>query len=433
MLDADEDLSFASMFAAALEEAGPGDKAGKQGASEAGAGSAAPKPALGLTSTGGSLFQGIDVDAVAVGAMEPTPPRSVKPGSIALGGLLAGAPGSPFGSVPSSSPFGGFGAAPSPLGDPRPSPFGDPAAVHLGVPPPVVASLPGGPGPVSLGSAAARDLMQLCVSVRMHAAALLPTRHLGCRCGPAAELRALLTCRFLQRGLTAQELEAQLLGGASASAGQQQALPAQHGPLGPPPQQPYPQGPLPPGYLGGMPPPPPHQANGFGGPPPPGPYGMPPPPGYSPSPGYGQHPPPGYGPPLPHPGQFGGAPPPPQYSPGAAFPPMHGRPPPRGPIPMQQPGMLSGPPESAPPPPPPGYGPQHAHMGGPHPPPGFPGQHMRPGPGGMPPPQHMRPGPPGPWGPRPPMGPAGMQQQRPAHLQPATLAQRLRALDLADR
>lgn len=158
MLDADEDLSFASMFAAALGDGAAGDKAGKRGASEAVTGSASTQPGLGLTSAGGSLFQGIDVDAMAVGAMEPTPPRSVKPGSIALGGLLAGTPGSPFGSVPSSSPFGGFGASPSPLGEPRPSPLGeqhplaDPAIAHLGAPQPVVASLPGGPAPVSFGT-----------------------------------------------------------------------------------------------------------------------------------------------------------------------------------------------------------------------------------------------------------------------------------------
>lgn len=155
MLDADEDLSFASMFAAALEVAGSGDKTSEQGVGQPDAGSAASRPSLGITSAGGSLFQGIDVDAMAVGSMEPTPPRSVKPGSIALGGLLAGTPGSPFGSVPSSSPFGGFGTTPSPLGDPRPSqlggqrPLGDPAAMHLVAPPPVVASLPGGPAPVS--------------------------------------------------------------------------------------------------------------------------------------------------------------------------------------------------------------------------------------------------------------------------------------------
>ncbi len=242
-------------------------------------------------------------------------------------------------------------------------------------------------------------------------------------CGWPGPTALPLPAHALQRALTAQELEAQLLGGSAGGQPLQPQPPQQPGPM-PFPGLQQPGMPPPPGYMGGMPP----QHNGF-----PPPHHMPPP-GYGPPPPHHMQqgpPPPGYGPPPPH---MGGPPPGPQFSPGAAFPPMHGRPPPRGPIPMQQLDAFQGPPPHGMPPPhgppPPGYGPG---PGGP-PPPGYGPPHMRPGPGMAPPGFGPRGPPPGPWGPRPPMGPPhGMAPQRPQQLQPATLAQRLRALNLADR
>ncbi|EFN58497.1 expressed protein [Chlorella variabilis] len=395
LLDEDEDLSYASMFAAALESdrGGMASAAGNQLHPPAGQQQGEPAAAPAATSVagpspGGSLFSDFDLSA----DLRPTPPRA-KLGSIALGGLLAAGapgPGSPFGSAPASSPFGGFGSTPGmpmPPPQPRPSPLSDPAVMHMGPPPPP------------------------------HMAPSLPAGGLGGPLGP--------------RAMTAQELEAQLLGGGGGAGQQQQQI------GGPPMQQPPPPQP----HYGamGMPPP---QHNGY--PPmqhqmqmqgPPSGYGMPPG-----GPAGPMHLPPGYG--LePYPAPMQGPPPPPHFSPGAAFPPMSGpeRPPPR-PIPMQHPGMFGGPPGDMQAAPPPGYGPpppgmQQQQMGGPTrgPGPGF-APHMRPGPPGMIPP-HMRPGPPGPWAQRPPpdMPPPGQPQPQQRHPQHATLAQRLRALNLADR
>lgn len=157
LLGEEEDLGYASMFAAALGEGGAGiDSLGLSAdlGSGLGLGFSPKKPVEQAAEDrlgAGSLFAGFGgLEASA----EPTPPPRPKPGSIALGGLLAaGAPGSPFGSAPGTSPFGNaFASQPSPLGQPTPdSGLGG----ALGQQPPVVASLPGGhmgatpsPGPV---------------------------------------------------------------------------------------------------------------------------------------------------------------------------------------------------------------------------------------------------------------------------------------------
>jgi hypothetical protein len=158
LLDADEDLSYASMLAAALD-GGASDRL-QHGLEGAGGAAAAPPPPS-SAAAGGSLFQDFDVSADLAG---PTPLRP-KPGSIALGGLLAaGTPGSPFGSAPSSSPFGGFGSA---GGMPPPqqhqAPLQDAAIMSMGgaAPPPVVASLPG-PGPSPLGGPLGGPVSHCC-------------------------------------------------------------------------------------------------------------------------------------------------------------------------------------------------------------------------------------------------------------------------------
>lgn len=435
MLDEEEDLSYASMFAAALGSPAKPDaspQARPQQEQRAAAEAQAEAPASADRLGSGSLFQ--DFDVGAAGGPGPTPPPRLKPGSIALGGLLAaGTPGSPFGSAPGSAPFGAaFAQQPSPLGQPS-----DAGGLGQLGQPPVIASLPGAPlgGPMAPVSS---FVLRAAVQTGGHDLQVLyfvqwPTSEQIC-CIAAASLptdqpHAPHPAHApKQRALTAQELEAQLLSG---NAGGQAPQPPQQqpGPM-PFPGLQQPGMPPPPGYMGGMPP---LQHNGF-----PPPHHMPPP-GYSPPPPHHMQqgpPPPGYGPPPHH---MGGPPPGPQFSPGAAFPPMHGRPPPRGPIPMQQLDGFQGPPHGMPPPhgPPPGYGPGPGPRG--PPPPGYGPPHMRPGPGMAPPggPGGFGPRgpPPGPWGPRPNMGPPphGMAPQRPQQLQHATLAQRLRALDLADR
>lgn len=394
----------------------------------------------------GSLFQDFDLGAGSSGAsVGPTPPPLSKLGSIALGGLLAaGTPGSPFGSTPGTGPFGGaFSSAPQQ----QPSPLGhqeaDGRLGRMDAQQPVVASLPGGlGGPLGPVSHEAAQVLRVCCGLA--ALGVSSRRAASCRfcsagCKAPVPRSALTSCSTappttVQRAMTAQELEAQLLGGTAASQQQQQQAAQQQQQQQAMPPYP-PQYGLPSGFMGGMPPPPgangfpPGYGPGYGPMPPPG-YGMPPPGAMPPHhmqqgpPGYG---PPGYGPP-PHGPPPHGPPQGPQFSPGSAFPPIGGRPPPR-PIHMQQPGMFQGLPEgpAGPGGPPPyrpeGYGPPPQMRPGMGPPPGY-------GPRGPPP---------GPWGPRPPtMGapPAPGMQPRPPpqqQLQHATLAQRLRALNLADR
>ena len=166
LLEEEEDLSYASMFAAALEQeraSGAGGHASDDALGlSLGTLDSAPTAADSTTSNmavagSGSLFSDFDVGALSGGGGGDAGPTPLRPklGSIALGGLLAGTPGSPFGSAPSSSSFGGFSSTPaqqqqqqqpSPLGGGAgygQSPLGDSAVLHMGLPP-VVASLPGG-------------------------------------------------------------------------------------------------------------------------------------------------------------------------------------------------------------------------------------------------------------------------------------------------
>eukprot|EP00887_Chlorella_sp_A99_P001420 scaffold8.g1420.t1 len=362
VLGEEEDLSYASMFAAVLDAAAPrrAAPAGDLDSPLDALAKAAPaRPAGG--GGGGSLFEGLGLGGFGLQAPEPTPPPKPKPGSIALGGLLA-------------------------MSTPPPGAVEPPGSAGVAAMSGVYGTPPGAGGVLGDYAAAAA---QAANSLVLHDLAI------ACL-GPAAAPPPMPLGQPRAGALTAQELEAQLMGGAAAPQAplSQAQAPSMH-PY-PPPQQQYGM------PHGGPPPPPPGSYPGLGPPPLPPHYLGPPPPGMPP-------PPPGAPPHLP----------PPHYSPGAAYPPLHGRPPPPRPIPMQQPGVFT--PDMV------AAAAQQAHQQqqpqrSPFPP------HM-----GPPPPPHMRPG--GAWGPRPGM-PGAVQPHggpmRPPP-QPANLAQRLRALNLADR
>ncbi|GAB4820628.1 hypothetical protein N2152v2_007674 [Parachlorella kessleri] len=420
-LEEEEDLSYASMFALGLEsDRRAAAAAAAEGPSPAGA-SLGGYAALGDFETaamtnGASHFQEADAPLT-------TPPAKLKSGSIALGGLLTGTPSS---SMPITLGQG-FGSSDGFLGDTagfggpasQPQPLLDPAIAHIGsLPQPLL------------------QQQQLPMMQQQYPPAMLG---LG---GTA-------------RALSAQELEAQLLGGGAPPPG---GL-AGHQQPPPPPYQPIPGG--------QFPPPPPHMPLPMHGVPQ---QQLPPFQQMQPHPGHPQqHLQP---PPLDANGNPILRPPPPPIHPDGMMPPgahrpmrppgfgpvhhPHQRPfPPPPPFPFMQQQQLGGGglpthPQQHPPPP------HHHHMQGPPPPPLPLGGGMPRGPMGLRPgmfPPGMRPSG-GPQGPFRPQGPGGMPLGPPGHpgnawgrpqglpppgfhphqqQQQPTLAQRLRALNLADR